>query len=104
SPLKVAHVARYRRFSWGAAMGGVQQIHLPDLRARAGIRVEGISTVVFGRDKDHVVCYPADLKVWHPQRLGIRSTVETAGKEFSESHRIYCLRGQRVFLYVRAIS
>src|SRR5215469_13147602 len=85
-------------------MSGVQQIHLPDLRARAGVRVEGISTVVFGRDKDHVVFCPADVKVWHPQRLGMRRTVEGAGKEFSKSCRIYSLRGQRVLLYVRAVS
>ena len=85
-------------------MGGIQQVGMPELYARAGIRVEGIDTVMLSRHKDDVVYIFAKTKTRHPERLGVDSPVEGTGEKLPECGCVDVGGCEDVLLGVRTVA
>ena len=83
------------------ARGGVggAEIHVP-VGDAGGVRVEGVNTVVFRADKDHVVDPAGEAQVLDVQRLSIDLAIHGIGEQPAEGARIDAGGGQNGFIGV----
>src|SRR5438046_2422858 len=76
----------HRSFTRRAAMSRVDEIGMPERRARIriAVRIERVNAIVLCGDDDDVVYGGADGKVGNPQRLGVDGAVHAAREELAE--------------------
>src|SRR6267378_1522157 len=97
---------RHRSFTRRAAMGRVDQIGMPERRARIciAVRIERVNAIVLCGDDDDVVHGGANGEVGNPKWLGVDSAVHGAREELAEGGGLDVGSCQRKFVHVGAVA
>ena len=65
-------------FAGGAAVGGVDEVGVPELDAGSAVGVEGVDAVVLGGDEDDVLLDRGDGEIGDPEWLRIDDAIDGA--------------------------